>query len=107
MRDIAKKNKGRPCKVHVLLVDFNDAGELYRLTIKGNKVAILEYFYGLSSDVRFVKTTAKHRNDKGVRRIPCGTIVACTFECDKMSTFNHYKTRYFDARHSVIEAVIA
>jgi hypothetical protein len=102
VRDITKKNKGKPCKAHVLLVDFNDEGQMYRVTIEGNKVAILEYFYGLSSDVRFVKTTTKHRNDKGCRKIPCGTIVACTWECDKMSTFNNYKTRYFDARRIVV-----
>lgn len=103
MRDIAKKKtKAKPCKVHVLLVDFNDEGQLFRVTIEGNKEEILSYFYDLSNDVRFVKTANKHRNDKGCRVLPCGIVRACTWECNKYDTFSNYKSKYHDARKAVI-----
>ena len=83
-------------------MDFNDDGELYRVAIEGKKKPTLQYFYGISADVRFVKMADKRSSDNGCRVLPCGIVRACTWECDKMSTFSKYKSRYHDARKAVI-----
>lgn len=89
--------------IHSYLIDFNNEGSLYRISIQGIKHIITDYLYGLSEDVRFVKTAKKkHKNDKGCRRLPCGTVVACTFEYDKLSTFSKFASKCVDARKAVV-----
>lgn len=86
---------------HVILVDFRNKGEMFRLTIEGNKDEILEYFYALSEDVRYVKNCKRHKKDKGTNVLPCGIVRNCKWECNKLDVMTKYNSRYVDARREV------
>ncbi len=89
--------------IHCYLVDFNNSGDMYRISIKGIRQEITNYLYTISNDTRYIKSYKKqHKNDKGNRAIPCGVVVACSFEYCKFDTFSKFASKLIDARKAVI-----
>lgn len=66
-----------------LLVDYNDSGDFYRLTVETeNPLRMFREFLGISHDVRYIESKSeKGKRDKGVRRMPDGSVIlrSCFF----------------------------
>jgi hypothetical protein len=91
-----------PIGVFNFIIDMNNIGELFRLSILGKQSEIQSYLYQYSNDVRYCPSRilhpVPHRNDKGVRKLPCGLIVNCRFERDKYLKFGKRETKLVDER---------
>lgn len=93
--------------IHIFLVDLNNAGELYRLSIQTEDVkktaeTLLEY----SKDVRYIGNKEEAgRKDIGVRKLPDGsTIVRCQFFGDKIGYVNRFAAN--ETRMNIINKAV-
>lgn len=78
-----------------VLVDFNDEGDFYRLTIETeNKHRLFEYLTSLSNDVRYIEDKEERgRKDTGCRVLPDGsTILRCQWFGSKIGHMMRFET---------------
>lgn len=72
-----------------LLVDFNDKGSLYSMTVEtANKTKLFKTLHKYSNDVRFIEEKEERgAKDKGERVLSDGSIVLrCKYFGDKVSS---------------------
>lgn len=82
--------------IYYFLVDYGNSGSYYRFGIMtdNDKEVAMAYLQQYSNDVRYLREREfPSLHDRGVKKIPCGTIVSCTFMYDKIDTFS--------GRHSI------
>ena len=78
-----------------MLVDLNDDGDFYRLTIETeDKARLFRTLSQYSRDVRYIEDKDEPgRNDEGNRRLPDGsTILQCKFFGSKMGYIMRFET---------------
>lgn len=90
-----------------VLVDLNDAGDFYRLTIETeDKARLFRTLSQYSRDVRYIEDKDEPgRKDVGTRRLPDGsTILNCKFFGSKIGYVMRFETSRY--KFEVIEKAV-
>lgn len=107
--------------IHYFLVEFGTTGELYSIGCVGDKEKLLQYWYGISRDVRYqhcidtderekervLKAKQYKREYRGPKKIKLGRmigdfgrILTCKFYCDKTQSITRSRRlKVFDKRY--------
>lgn len=81
-----------------MLMDFNDTGDFYRLTIETeDKQALFKYLCQFSNDVRYIEDKEERgKKDVGTRVLPDGsTILRCQWFGSKIGHLMRFETSQY------------